>query len=106
MGQAKQKVCLAELVNRALGWGWTGEDVMLTGERIFNLKRLINGAYGVTAADDVLPERLATLPRPSGGAAGVLPDMALMMGEYYTARGWDPATGAPCPERLARLGLA
>lgn len=97
---------LAELVNRALGWGWTGEDVMLTGERIFNLKRLINGAYGVTAADDVLPERLTTLPRPSGGAAGVLPDMTLMMGEYYAARGWNPVTGAPCPERLARLGLA
>lgn len=97
---------LAELVNRALGWGWTGEDVMLTGERIFNLKRLINGAYGVTAADDVLPERLTTLPRPSGGAAGVLPDMTLMMGEYYAARGWNPVTGAPCPERLARLELA
>ncbi len=97
---------LAELVNQALGWNWTGEDVMLTGERIFNLKRLINAAYGVTAADDVLPERLATQPRPSGGAAGVLPNMALMMGEYYAARGWDPASGVPRPDRLAALSLA
>jgi len=96
---------LAELVNRALGWGWTGEEVMQTGERIFNLKRLINAAYGVTAADDVLPERLATQPRPSGGAAGVLPDMDLMMVEYYEARGWDPAGGAPSPDRLAALSL-
>ncbi|MFZ2362429.1 MAG: aldehyde ferredoxin oxidoreductase family protein [Anaerolineae bacterium] len=97
---------LAELVNAALGWDWTGEEVLLTGERIFNLKRLINAAYGVTAADDVLPQRLATQPRPSGGAAGVLPDMALMTSEYYAARGWDPATGAPTPERLTTLGLA
>ncbi|MEI2692854.1 MAG: aldehyde ferredoxin oxidoreductase C-terminal domain-containing protein [Anaerolineae bacterium] len=96
---------LAELVNRALGWGWTGEELMQTGERIFNLKRLINVAYGVTAADDVLPQRLATHPRPSGGAAGVLPDMALMMGEYYAARGWAADTGAPDPQRLTALGL-
>ncbi len=97
---------LADLVNQALGWGWTAGDVMRTGERIFNLKRLINAAYGVTAADDALPERLAAHRRPSGGAAGVLPDMALMMAEYYTARGWNPATGAPTGERLAALGLA
>jgi aldehyde:ferredoxin oxidoreductase len=96
---------LAELVNQALGWGWKAADVLLTGERIFNLKRLINMRYGVSAADDVLPERLATLPRPSGGAAGVLPDMKLMMAEYYTARGWNPVTGAPQAERLRMLTL-
>ncbi len=97
---------LAELVNQALGWGWSAEEVMLTGERIFNLKRLINAAYGVTAADDVLPERLAAEPRPSGGAAGVLPDMALMMAEYFAARGWNSTTGTPSQQRLAELGLA
>ncbi len=97
---------LAGLVNRALGWEWTAQEAMLTGERIFNLKRLINAAYGVTAADDVLPARLATHPRPSGGAAGVLPDMAMMMAEYYEARGWDPATGAVSPQRLTALNLA
>ncbi len=97
---------LAEMVNRALGWDWSAEDVMRTGERIFNLKRLINAAYGVAAADDVLPERLATQPRPSGGAAGVLPDMALMMAEYCEARDWNPKSGAPNPQRLATLGLA
>jgi aldehyde:ferredoxin oxidoreductase len=36
----------------------------------------------------------------------VLPDMALMMAEYYEARGWDPATGAVSPQRLAALNLA
>lgn len=96
---------LAELVNQALGWDWTDEEVMLTGERIFNLKRLINAAYGVTAAEDVLPERLAAQPRPSGGAAGVLPDMALMMAEYYATRSWDPKTGSPSRQRLTALEL-
>ena len=96
---------LAELVNAALGWDWTGDDVLRTGERLFNLKRLINRRFGVTAADDTLPRRFLTEPRPTGGAAGVLPDLDSMLEEYYRVRGWTP-DGAPTPERLAELGLA
>lgn len=96
---------VVDLVNNALGWSWTAADVFETGERIFNLKRLINGRYGITAADDTLPARLATQPRPSGSAVGSLPDMVGMMAEYYEARGWDAITGAPIPERLAALSL-
>ena len=33
---------VVDLVNNALGWSWTASDVFETGERIFNLKRLIN----------------------------------------------------------------
>ena len=97
---------IAELVNRALDWGWTVEDVYRTGERIFNLKRLINIRLGVTVADDRLPYRLEHEPRPDGGAAGILPDMELIMAEYYEARGWDPETGAPLREKLEALGLS
>lgn len=97
---------VVDLVNNALGWSWTHTDVFETGERIFNLKRLINARYGITAADDTLPARLATQPRPSGSAAGNLPDMPRLMAEYYETRGWDAATGAPSGERLAQLGLA
>lgn len=66
---------VAELVNLALGWDWTTDDVFRTGERIFNLKRLINIRYGIGRADDTLPQRFLTEPRPSGGAAGVLPEI-------------------------------
>jgi aldehyde:ferredoxin oxidoreductase len=96
---------VASLVNAALGWGWTAADVFLAGERLFNLKRLINLRLGVTRADDTLPERFLREPRPAGGAAGVLPDLALMLAEYYDHRGWDPQTGRPTPEKLAQLGL-
>ena len=96
----------AALVNHALGWHWTPDDVFRTGERIFNLKRLINLRYGITAADDVLPDRFTKQPRPTGGASGVLPNMALMMAEYYEARGWDPDSGKPNAQRLEALGLA
>jgi len=95
---------LCAIVNAALGWEWTTQDVLDTGDRIFQLKRLINLRLGVTAADDRLPPRFANEPRPTGGAAGVLPDLAVMLPLYYEMRGWGP-DGAPSPERLVRLGI-
>ncbi len=96
---------IADLVNAAAGWEWTADDLLQTGERLFNLKRLINLRLGITAADDTLPQRLLTEPRPSGGAKGVLPDLDAMLSEHYRVRGWTPE-GVPTPERLQSLGLA
>ena len=96
---------IADLVNAALGWSWTAQDLLLTGERLCNLKRLINLRLGITRADDTLPRRLLAEPRPSGGAQGVLPDLDRMLEEYYSARGWMP-DGVPSPQRLAMLGLS
>jgi aldehyde:ferredoxin oxidoreductase len=95
---------VADLVNVALGWNWTAADLLQMGERLFNLKRLINVRLGVTGADDTLPRRLLAEPRPSGGAAGVLPDQPLLLEDYYRARGWT-VDGMPTQERLAALGL-
>ena len=55
---------LCAIVNTALGWEWTTQDVLDTGDRIFQLKRLINLRLGITAADDRLPPRFATDPGP------------------------------------------
>jgi aldehyde:ferredoxin oxidoreductase len=49
--------------------------------------------------DDVLPVRLTTEPRPTGSAASVLPDMELMLKDYYRLRKWDE-NGAPTKEAL------
>jgi aldehyde:ferredoxin oxidoreductase len=96
---------LCDLVNESMGWNWTVEDYMETGERLFQLKRMINNRYGITSQDDRLPARLTTLARPTGKAAGVLPDMDRIMPEYYALRGWDEA-GRPKREIIARLGLS
>ncbi len=89
----------AEVVNKALGWNWTGQDVLDAGARLFNFKRLINNRLGISAKDDVLPIRLTTEPRPTGSAAGVLPDMELILKDYYQLRRWDE-NGVPTPEAL------
>jgi aldehyde:ferredoxin oxidoreductase len=93
------------LINRALGWNWTTEDLLQMGDKLFQLKRLINVRLGVTAADDTLPQRFLAEPRPSGSAAGVLPDLAAMLPLYYELRGWT-ADGVPSQERQETLGLA
>jgi aldehyde:ferredoxin oxidoreductase len=89
----------AALVNQALGWNWTGQDVVEMGAKLFNFKRLINVRLGIGAKDDVLPYRLEHEPRPTGSAAGVLPDMKLMIGDYYRIRKWD-VNGVPTQEAL------
>ncbi len=95
----------AELVNKAMGWSWTGQDVLDMGARLFNFKRAINNRLGIDRKDDVLPVRLTTEPRPTGSAAGVLPDMDVMLPEYYRLRKWDengiPTEQALMPERVA-----
>jgi len=59
---------------------------------------------GVTAADDRMPKRILT-PLPDGGAAGSVPDVELMLKDYYKARGLD-ANGRPLKEKLNSLGLS
>jgi aldehyde:ferredoxin oxidoreductase len=94
----------AQLIAAAAGWEWTAADLLRAGERIFNLKRLINLSLGATAADDTLPQRFLSEPRPSGTAAGNLPDLASMLPRYYELRGWD-AEGRPGAAKLAELGV-
>ena len=95
----------ARLVNAATGWDLTGDQLLLTGERLFNLKRVINNRLGVTRADDSLPRRLLTQARPSGTAEGKLPNLGPILDEYYKVRGWLP-DGRPSQELLGKLGLA
>jgi aldehyde:ferredoxin oxidoreductase len=96
---------VCQWLNLALGWEITPAELLRIGERLFNLKRLINVRLGITARDDTLPVRILTVARDSGGAAGVLPDQPLLLREYYEERGWD-ANGVPTLERLKALGLA
>ncbi|MGD2142847.1 MAG: aldehyde ferredoxin oxidoreductase family protein [Anaerolineae bacterium] len=93
-----------ELVNAATGWDWTPKHLLQVGERLFNLKRLINLRLGITGADDTLPRRFLKEPRPSGTAAGNLPDLERLLPLYYEARGWSE-DGRPTQERLEQLGI-
>jgi aldehyde:ferredoxin oxidoreductase len=93
-----------KLLNAATGWSWGVDDLLQVGERLFNLKRLINLRLGVDGTDDVLPPRFLNDPRPSGTAAGNVPDLDLLLPLYYEQRGWSGG-GEPTRARLEALGL-
>ncbi|MCX6025414.1 MAG: aldehyde ferredoxin oxidoreductase C-terminal domain-containing protein [Chloroflexi bacterium] len=92
------------LLRAATGDDWTLEEVLRVGERAWNLKRLFNLRLGWTRADEKL-SKLLLEPLPEGGQEGHVPDMNVLLGEYYAARGWDPATGGPTSEKAKALAL-
>jgi aldehyde:ferredoxin oxidoreductase len=97
---------LVDLVNAACGVDWDIEDLMLTGERGWNLKRAINNRLGLTRMNDTLPKAL-TKPYSDhpAGADGYAPDLEKMLEAYYEVRGWDSRTGYPKKDKLISLGL-
>lgn len=95
---------LVEMTASATDRPETLETLCLAGERIWNLKRLINLRLGLTPADEVLPS-LLTVPLPDGNTDGFVPDVGLMLAEYYRERDWNLNTGRPSAAKLAALGL-
>jgi len=95
---------LVELLSAASGLDWTLDEMMKAGERAWNLKRLINLRLGWMRDQEKLPPLLLQ-PLPDGGQMGTVPDMQVLLEEYYAARGWDPATGGPLADKLRELGL-
>lgn len=80
------------------------DNLMVIGERIWNLERQFNLAAGLTAADDTLPKRLLTEGAKTGPAKGMVSKLGEMLPAYYEARGWS-VEGVPNAETLQRLGL-
>ena len=91
-------------IQAACGGDWSAEQLMLLGERVWNLEREFNLAAGFTGKDDTLPPRFLTEPAKSGPQKGKVVELGRMLPEYYQARGWTPQ-GVPTAETRARLGL-
>jgi aldehyde:ferredoxin oxidoreductase len=98
---------LNEIVATATGWDITINELMKTGERIFNLCRAFNVREGVTRKDDYLPSRFAE-PLPEGPYKGETISNSMlteMLRHYYGFRGWNVETGVPTKEKLEELDL-
>jgi len=96
------------IVNLVTGWNLTVEELQKTGERIYNLERLINIKRGRSRKNDTLPYRVMHEPIPDGPARGRYcsqKDLDTMLDRYYAMRGWDQ-NGIPTTEKLAELCLA
>lgn len=92
-----------EWLNLATDWGME-MDELKAGERIFNLKRMLNVGRGVRRKNDSLPDRIKFQPKGSGAGANLPPDLDASLDEYYALKGWAK-DGVPTDAKLAELGL-
>lgn len=93
----------ADLLNAATGTNYTTEELLMVGDRIYNIERMFNKAAGMKPEDDRLPKRLQENPIPDGPSKGMTSRIALTLPQYYEARGWVDAF--PTDETLKKLGL-
>jgi len=80
------------------------EKALWLGEGIWNIKRALNLRLGWTRAQEKLPDLLMK-PLGEGGTEGNVPDMEILLRDYYDRRGWDIRTGKPERQRLEALGM-
>ncbi|MEM3444615.1 MAG: aldehyde ferredoxin oxidoreductase family protein [Thermoplasmata archaeon] len=92
----------AALLSAATGVNYTDTELLLVGERIYNLERVYNVKAGVEK--DTLPKRLVTEKLREGHSRGYVVELDAMLPQYYEIRGWDE-NGVPKEETLKRLGL-
>jgi aldehyde:ferredoxin oxidoreductase len=86
-----------------VGVPFTQEDVLETGERIYNLERHYNNLAGFGAGSDTLPARYTTEPSKMKGSDGHVCELDKMLDEYNAARGWND--GVVPEEKMQELGV-
>ncbi len=70
------------------GVPFTADDVLKTGERIYNLERHYNNLNGFGEGSDYLPKRFTEEPSTMPGSEGHVCELDKMLAEYYEKRGW------------------
>src|SRR6056297_719593 len=88
----------ALVFNKVLGTDWDAEDILLAGERIWNIEREFNLEAGVDPSQDTLPKRLLEDSIVEGPSKGHVTRLDEMLPEYYEIRGWTKE-GIPTEER-------
>lgn len=98
---------LPEILKAAIGKSFDENLLLKVGERVNNIKHLINISCGWKKEDCKLPLRITEDPIPEGASAGHLieeKDSWVMLSDYFKARGWDE-DGFPTKDKLIELDL-
>jgi aldehyde:ferredoxin oxidoreductase len=92
----------ANILSAVTGVDFTSEDLMLVGERIWNVERLYNLREGFSKGDDMLPDRF--FEEEVNERVIDREEFLKTRDEYYRMRGWDD-NGVPTERTLKRLGI-
>ena len=94
---------LLRFLQLATGWDMDIDELVLTGERIFTMMRLLNLKLGYDTKNEGLPNLI--LKPLEGPTEGHVPDIEAQLKTWYKYRGWDRKSGKPPKEKLEKLGL-
>jgi aldehyde:ferredoxin oxidoreductase len=94
----------AQQYSAMTGVPFTADDVLKTGERIYNLERYYNNLVGFGAGSDKLPKRFLEEPSTMPGSEGHVCELDDMLAEYYDKRGWKD--GVVPEAKLKELEIA
>ncbi len=83
---------------------FTANDVLTTGERVYNLERYYNQLAGEQPGSDKLPARFLNEPSTMPGSEGHVCELDLMLEEYYALRGWG-SDGVVSNDKLKAVGI-
>ena len=75
--------------NGVTGLNYTSEELLLCGERIYNLERYYNNLAGFAEGSDYLPKRFTEEASTMPGSEGHVCELDQMLEEYYAERGWE-----------------
>src|SRR5512139_2354990 len=93
----------AQQYSAMTGVPFTTDDVLKTGERIYNLERHYNNLAGFGEGSDTLPKRFTEEASTMPGSKGHVCELKDMLDEYYQARGWNK--GVVPEAKLKELGI-
>ena len=94
---------LTKFMQLVTGWDISVEDMVLMGERIFTMMRLLNLKLGYDTSNEKMPVIIMTAL--DGPTEGHVPDIEAQLNTWYEFRGWDRKTGKPPLEKLKILGI-
>jgi aldehyde:ferredoxin oxidoreductase len=98
---------LLDAIRTFTGFNISLSELMIIGERTYNMAKAFNAREGFTRKDDYLPERVMKDPIPKGVSKGSLvrkEELESMLDEYYQARGWS-MDGIPTKAKLHELEM-
>lgn len=78
----------AQQYSAMTGVPFTADDVLKTGDRIYNLERHYNNLVGFGEGSDTLPKRFTEEASTMPGSLGHVCELDKMLEEYYEKRGW------------------
>lgn len=104
---------LSKIYSAVTGWETSPHDLKQSGERAFNLLKILNTWAGFGRADDTFPKIWLQAKNTPDGIEYLddyyrnkhltETDLEQVLTDYYVERGWDPQSGLPKQETIDRL---